>query len=527
MKLQLVDFFGLIAISCALYLLYSILRFGHRDKRLPPGPPTLPILGNAHQIPAGNVHVKFKEWSDKYGRVFSLKIGAGTFIVLNDRRAVHDLLDKRSTIYSDRPYDHNSETCFNNENLSFMHTTPLWRSQRKIASQTLSPKSLDDKVRPIQEAEICQLINDLLITPDDFFKHIKRTTASVASIVLFGHRGPTFDDFWASAVYRAMEHVNSTLERGTYLPVEQFPILKYIPDRWAPSKKRAKVCYAEVLKIWTEARARVDARRKTGDERDSLADRMLSGSLKCDVPLSDHKLNLFLGAIHQAAADTTMTAMLTNILYLAKHPWVQEKARLELDRVCGAERMPVWEDFQQLPYINCIIKEGLRIRPVVPEGVPHRVSRDDWYEGMLIPKDAAIFVPANTLHTDYYEKPETYNPDRYLGHPRLAMDYAGSPDHENRDHYAYGAGRRICVGIHLAERTQWRITSRLLWAFKIEPKLDSSTGKPIDLDVTRYTDGFIRCPLPFQVNFVPRSEEHVKVIQNDFRNIRDFLKTWE
>ena len=146
---------------------------------------------------------------------------------------------------------------------------------------------------------------------------------------------------------------------------------------------------------------------------------------------------------------------------------------------------------------------------------------------MLIPKDASIFIPIHALHFSHYDEPEMYNPDRYLKHPRLAMDYAGSPDYENRDHYAYGAGRRICVGIHLAERTQWRITARLLWAFKIEPKIDSSTGKPADLDVTAYTDGFLRSPLPYQVNFVPRSERHVKVIQDDLEKVKDFLQSWE
>ena len=72
----------------------------------------------------------------------------------------------------------------------------------------------------------------------------------------------------------------------------------------------------------------------------------------------------FLGTLHQGAADTTSSVMLSNILYLAKYPWVQDKARVELDRVCGTKRMPTWSDFKELPYINCIIKEGLRIRPV-------------------------------------------------------------------------------------------------------------------------------------------------------------------
>ena len=72
----------------------------------------------------------------------------------------------------------------------------------------------------------------------------------------------------------------------------------------------------------------------------------------------------FIGALQQGAADTTASMMLTAILYLAKHPWVQKKAQDELDRICGDARMPTWGDLKELPYINCIVKENLRVRPV-------------------------------------------------------------------------------------------------------------------------------------------------------------------
>lgn len=131
--------------------------------------------------------------------------------------------------------------------------------------------------------------------------------------------------------------------------------------------------------------------------------------------------------------------------------------------------MPVWEDFKALPYINCIMKEGLRWRPLyvkqrpldwrtrktdlchrLPLGVPHRVARDDWYEGMLIPKDATIVIPAYAIHRSEefgYKDPDQFNPQRYLDHPRLANDYAGSPDFNNRDKFSL----LFCI------------TSRLTW----------------------------------------------------------------
>jgi len=108
------------------------------------------------------------------------------------------------------------------------------------------------------------------------------------------------------------------------------------------------------------------------------------------------------------------------------------------------------------------------------------------------------------------------------------MEYAGSPDYENRDHYAYGSGRRICVGIHLAERTQWRLTARLIWGFKIEPGLDEH-GNEMDLNVRddAFLDGFLVSPKEYKVRFVPRSEKHIEVIRKDFENVKEFLKQWE
>jgi cytochrome P450 len=55
--------------------------------------------------------------------------------------------------------------------------------------------------------------------------------------------------------------------------------------------------------------------------------------------------------------------LLTLILAFTKHPEVQVKARKELDAVCGTERTPLFSDFEQLPYINCIVKEAMRWRP--------------------------------------------------------------------------------------------------------------------------------------------------------------------
>ncbi|PVH93888.1 cytochrome P450 [Periconia macrospinosa] len=515
-----ISYFSIFSALAVFYGIFKLLRFGRREKNLPPGPPTYPIVGNAHLAVDKDLYKRFKDWSEQYGDVYSLKIGKGTMIVLNSKRAVYELIDKRSAIYSSRANEEQFRTALKNENIANMDADAGWRAQRKLTARFFSPAKLDGGLAKISEAEITTLVHDLLISPEDFSKHINRSSASFSAIALYGQRAITHDDFWAT--------LNKAISPGTYLPSEQFPIFKLIPKRWNPAHARAEENFRAGTNIWIEAQKRVEARRNQGDKRASLLDEMLDGFTQLDATFTETKTKLpnFLGAVMQGAADTSALATRTNIMFLATHPWVQDKAQKELDAVCGADRMPTWADFQDLPYINCIMKEGLRIRPVVPTGIPHACTEDNWYEGMLIPKGATIMIPCWALHHSQYDDPDTYNPDRYLDRPGLAPEYAASQDYQNRDHYAYGAGRRICAGIQLAERTQFRMLAAILWAFRLEHAVNER-GEEIPIDTEAFEDKLITGPKPFKVRFIPRSPKHVEVIKRELENASGLLKEWE
>ena len=84
-------------------LLWRISKIGQRPKGYPPGPPTLPLIGNLHQMPKKQGHLQFQKWAKEFGPVYSLMLGTQCFVVLNSDQAIKDLLDKRSAIYSSRP----------------------------------------------------------------------------------------------------------------------------------------------------------------------------------------------------------------------------------------------------------------------------------------------------------------------------------------------------------------------------------------------------------------------------------------
>jgi len=171
---------------------------------------------------------------------------------------------------------------------------------------------------------------------------------------------------------------------------------------------------------------------------------------------------------------------------------------------------------------------------------------DDFYEGMLIPKDSTVFIPTWAIHHSerFYDDPETFNPDRYRNHEKLANDYAGSADYEKRDkffcppiesfqltghehHYNYGAGRRICPGIHLAERNMWRIAAKLLWAFEFSEYTDPATGQRYPLDAQAYNPGILQAPLPFKIQIKPRSAAHVARIKQERDDALAFLRQYD
>lgn len=94
---------SIVATALAVILLYRLSRIGQRPKGLPPGPPTLPLIGNLHLMPKQKGHLQFQKWAEEYGPIYSLILGTRVMIVLSSDEAVKDLLDKRSGIYLHGP----------------------------------------------------------------------------------------------------------------------------------------------------------------------------------------------------------------------------------------------------------------------------------------------------------------------------------------------------------------------------------------------------------------------------------------
>ncbi|KAE8371336.1 cytochrome P450 [Aspergillus bertholletiae] len=511
---------SVILIPCALLgLVYLALKTGRRAKDLPPGPPTLPILGNLHQIPKKGSYLKFTEWAKQYGGIYSLKLGHGTAVVITDRRIIKELVDKRSAKYSNRPASYVSHDLMTSgDHLLVMQYGQQWRAARKLVHQYFMESMVEKHHIEVQNAEAVQMLRDMCVRPDQHMRHPKRFSNSIIMSLVFGLRTPSVDTPHMTRLYDMMENWSQLMEPGATPPVDIYPLLHYIPQKFFGNwLSRSRNVGDEMNGLYESVLNRLHERRKLKGSKGSLMDTLLDQGEQ--LHLSHHQLYFLGGVLMEGGSDTTSSLVLAFIHAMTKWGQVLEKAQKEIDSVVGEDRTPVWSDYAQLPYVATIVKEVQRWRPVVPLAFPHAAAEDDWIDGYFIPKDTTVIINSWGMHHDEkrFPNPDTFDPDHYKGQTALAPELAAAADYENRDHYGYGSGRRICPGIHLAERNLFLAIAKLIWAFSIEPSLNDG-GQPIEYDFrpeTGYSEGFLVCVKDFPCVIKPRSEARRATIMKE------------
>lgn len=165
--------------------------------------------------------------------------------------------------------------------------------------------------------------------------------------------------------------------------------------------------------------------------------------------------------------------------------------------------------------------------------MPHAVTKDDEYMGYRIPQGAGILNNVYTIHMDpkRFPDPKRFDPDRYKDDFQSLYDAAVNPDAAKRDTFTFGAGRRICAGMHVAERSLFLGISRMLWAFDFAPSIDERTGREIIPNPDKLTQGFVCMPEPYRAEITARSAERAEVIRREWEDAQKSLdfdtKQWK
>ncbi|OQV00138.1 hypothetical protein CLAIMM_05676 [Cladophialophora immunda] len=501
-----------------------VLRYGRRPKGYPPGPPTLPLIGNLHQFPQnGILHEKFKEWADQYGPVVSLKLGSQTLILLNDEMAVKELLERRSQNTSARMDMFLSE--FGGHNQILMRSNDeTWRRQRRMYHRNLNGQQADIYV-PYQVTHALDNRDsrpsvDLLSSPDKFEDHLKRYTTSVGYTIAYGMRIRSIEE--KRAARTLFEWTAGQVRAGMGLAVtDWWPFLRFILRR-LPAGAIAFLKEVERLQhvesdLWDEQYQICRHRIESGHVRPSFCrDMIVTNTVKADF-LSEKELKFNAGHAWAGASDTQFNTLWFFVKAMILYPECQKRAQEEIDGVVGGDRLPQWSDWHALGYTRSVMKETLRFYPpTITGGMPHAVTKDDMYLGYIIPAGAGLVNNVWALN-NRVENPRKFDPMRHIEDSRGTMESAIQADASKRDHFTFGAGRRICPGTHVADRGLFIAMSRLLWAFDFESVAGEVPGQD------DFQPGFITSPVPFKCKITVRSEGKRAQINSIWEQSRSFL----
>ncbi|KII94757.1 hypothetical protein PLICRDRAFT_693091 [Plicaturopsis crispa FD-325 SS-3] len=508
------------ALAACVWFVLRLIRAGQRERGLPPGPPTVPILGNLLAFPTEHAHLKMTQWAKTYGDIYSLKLGSSTVIVISSAAAVKSLIDKRGATTSDRPSSHMVEYVTDGLTVALCRYPDPWRPMRKTLHALLTPQSAARHLH-VQIAEAAQLAYDILKKPEEFYTHTRRYSVSVILSILWGKRCPRYETREATAFFESQEKWEYAMAVGAHPPVDVFPILKYVPERWASWKTLAretrKLQKAVYFGLLEDCEAQ-DA--NTGCFMEEVLKR------RQEFGLTRAMVGYIGGVLMEGAADTTSAFIHTVILMLAAFPDVQHRAHEEMDRVVSG-RMPTPDDFENLPYIQAIIKETHRFRPVAPLAIPHATIADEEYGGYLIPKGSTVFVNTYGIFhdEDLFENPNEFQPARFL-----QSEYGTKPGADDRDlrhNLPFGGGRRICPGIHVANNSLMVNTMNLIWAFDFKPEVDRKTGLSLPVDIDDFHVGLLTGPRPFKCTITPRSANHARLVEERFNDAIDVFLPFE
>ncbi|KAI7325860.1 hypothetical protein KC315_g7730 [Hortaea werneckii] len=498
--------------SIAILALTTIVYFCNRvkpngqGKQLPPGPQGLPIIGNVLQMPKRLPWLEFYRMSREYGPVMYMNLAGQSAIILSTHQAAHDLLSVRSALYSDRP----RVVMAGELACKGMHTLlrpydARYKLHQRMASPFLNT-SAANRYTPLQELESRQLLFDLLNGSNkkgeygiDPHHPLERAMASFIYSLLYGYHLQTGDEPELREAKKVLAEYEQTAKPGAYL-VDAFPALNYLPRPLAPWKNKAEQLYEQQANLHLG-----NLSKALQQERPNVV-KLMHASQEAKE-MTEVELAFSVGVLADAAIDTS--AMTLNWLIIAalsnRAEWVQ-KAQSILDKVVGRDRLPEWEDRAKLTYVDAIINEVLRWRPIIAGGVPHFTKNSDIY--------GAYYIPANTIvlpnlfaiardETTFGPEADTFIPERWIDANGKLKDL---PD------VGFGFGRRICAGRHIARNGLFIKVARLLWAFHIEPRVDRTTGETIEVSDMDCVDGLVVLPKPFKAVFRTRCDNVKDVI---------------
>lgn len=409
---------------------------------------------------------------------------------------------------------------------------------QRLEAPLLSPRAASS-YQPLLDLETRQLLFDLLATSSsargvDYHHQLERTMASVTYALMYGYRLPTGREPELVRAHGIMKEFAAMMSDNNI--VDMLPCLDKLPIPW-PWRRKAERHWHEQrdLHLTNLHRARANPGWNFVKEMGASAEAK---------QMSEEEFAFDVGILADAALETTvLTGNWFVVAWLTqnKKSGFVTKAQRLLDDVVGRDRLPTFADRPNLVYIDAIVEEVLRWRPIGITGIPHVTKVEDQYEGYRIPAGSIVFANQWSITRDpgtFGEDADEFVPERWLadsdwgygrpGDVKARPKSDGAAPLSDMPSTGFGFGRRICTGQHIARNELWMQVAVLLWAFNLDGAVNPDSGERIEVDPMAMAESLIIRPLPFNALFKPRGPWVEDLVRRNCDTTKeDFVKLLE
>ncbi|GMN58603.1 hypothetical protein TIFTF001_027694 [Ficus carica] len=474
----------------SLFLLLILVSKSRSKIKLPPSPPRLPLIGNLHQL-GTHPHRALQALSEKYGPLMLLQLGQVPTLVVSSADMVKEIIKNHDITFSNRPKTTAADIIlYGCQDVGFAPYGEYWRQTRKISVVELLSLKRVQQFQIVREEVTTALVERIRrarqSSKDSSINLSEMLIAASNNILSRCVLGRNFAEEGGRSRF-------GELSRKFLVSMMVFSVGDYFPSlRWVDNLTgligRLKALSREMDTYFVEVIEEHKAVPEGDDDggssnRKDFVD-ILLGVQKDDMldfELTQDNIKAILMDMFVGGTDTTSTALEWIMAELMRHPEVMKKAQEEVRRVVGNRSKIDTNDVNRMVYLNCVVKETLRLHPPAPLLVPRETTASIEMEGFHIPAKTRVFINTWAIQRDpnVWDKPEEFLPERFQ---ESVVDFKGT----YFQFVPFGSGRRGCPGFSFGvASTEYLIANLLYWFdWKLPGGDEDGLTLPNDLDMS-------------------------------------------
>ncbi|KAL8041873.1 hypothetical protein ABFX02_09G012700 [Erythranthe guttata] len=420
------------------------------NKKLPPSPPKLPVLGNLHQL-STLAHRSFQSLGTKHGPVMLIHFGNTPAVIVQSANAAKEIMKTNDLIFADKPHTRTTRRLFYDlKDISVAPYGEYWRKLKSICVlQLLNSKRVQSFgfIREEETALLMEKINESsknleLVNLSELFVSI---TNDVICRAVFGRKysegegGKRF-----LMLLRKVLELMGSMSIGEFIPWLSW--INYVNgfDREVDRVAREVDGFLEMVIQEHMSNEGVEISRD--ESRENFVDILMNlyKDDKSDVSVDRDGIKAIILDIIAGGTDTTSATLEWTMSELLRHPIALKTLQNEVREITRGKNVITENDLSKMHYLKAVVKETLRLHPPIP--FLARVAREDV---KLMGYDISIgtMIITNTWaigrDSESWNEPEKFMPERFL---TSSVDFKGL----DFELIPFGAGRRGCPGVTFA-----------------------------------------------------------------------------